>query len=103
MKPIASSLLLAMSAAALSACAIASGPTTGFLYRDTANGELVLPGSGSKTGKACQKSYLGAVATGDSSIETAKKAGGITKVSTVDSTSKNFLVYAEYCTVVWGS
>lgn len=48
-------------------------------------------GTGSKQGTAECKSYLALVAIGDCSIETAKKNGGITKVSSVDWQSKNIL------------
>ena len=37
-----------------------------------------------KTGTATSQSYLGMIAVGDCSIETAAKNGGITKISHVD-------------------
>lgn len=93
-----------LAASGLVGCAMADSRTTGFLYNDTAHGELVLPGTGAKKGMACQTSILGAVATGDASIEAAKKAGGITKVTSVDATSNSILgFYAKYCTVVRGN
>lgn len=65
--------------------------------------ELKLPvtatgnGADRKHGVAECKSVLGLVATGDCSIETAKKNGGITKVSTVDWEGKNILgIFGEY-------
>ena len=54
-----------------------------------------------KTGKSQCKSFFGVVTVGDSSIETAKKNGGITKVATVDWKAKSILgIVGEYeCTV----
>ena len=56
-----------------------------------------------KVGVAECKSYLGMVATGDCSLETAKKQGGITEVSHVDWKAKNILgIIGEYELVVHG-
>lgn len=86
-------------------CASAAKPVSGFIYSDTQFGLTATNASGGKKeGKACSKSILGWVATGDATIEAAKKAGGISTVSAVDATSKNILgFYAEYCTVVTGN
>lgn len=57
----------------------------------------------SKKGSSMAHSYLGMVATGDASIEAAKKAGGITKVSYVDYQVENILgLYGTYITTVYG-
>ncbi len=56
-----------------------------------------------KVGTATSKSYLALVATGDASIETACKNGGITKISHVDWEVKNILgLIGEYTTTVYG-
>lgn len=56
-----------------------------------------------KTGTATSKSYLGLVATGDASIETATKNGGITKIHHADWKVKNTLGFVgEYTTTVYG-
>jgi hypothetical protein len=56
-----------------------------------------------KTGQACSSSILGIVTTGDASVPTAAKAGGIKKIASVDNTFMQVLgVYAQYCTVVTG-
>jgi hypothetical protein len=56
-----------------------------------------------KVGTAMSQSYLGLIAVGDSSIQTAAKNGGITKISHVDWKVKNFLgVVGEYTTIVYG-
>lgn len=57
-----------------------------------------------KTGRACINSFLAFVATGDASVEAAKRNGGITKVATIDYEVNNVLGFiGEYCTVVRGS
>lgn len=88
----------------LSACAIASSPVTGFLYTNTKSDSLVTEAyGGSAWGEACATSILGAVGTGDASIDAAKKAGGVVQVTAVDHTAYSvFLVYAKYCTIVYG-
>ncbi len=57
-----------------------------------------------KTGQACSNSYLGLIAVGDASIESAKANGGITNVATINYTTNNVLgIYGEYCVVVSGN
>jgi hypothetical protein len=47
---------------------------------------------------------LGLFARGDASVRAAKAAGGITEVSVVDHSAKNFLnIVGEYCTIVRGT
>ncbi len=56
-----------------------------------------------KVGTATSQSYLGLIAVGDSSIQTAAKNGGITKISHVDWKVKNILgIIGEYTTTVYG-
>jgi len=58
----------------------------------------------SKTGTACAKNILGIVATGDASIDAAKRQGGIQSVTSVDHDTFTVLsVYASFCTVVRGN
>lgn len=86
-------------------CASVSSPVGGYLFLD-AKGPVTATGSeaSGKTGKACAKSILGWVGLGDASIETAKKAGGIKNVGSVDHESTNILgLYATFCTVVTGN
>lgn len=97
--------LVVLSALAMFAmgCAMAQSPVTGFLYTDVKGPIDAQAGSGTKTGEACAESILGFVATGDASISAAKKAGGITDVTSVDHTSKSILgLYAKFCTQVTG-
>lgn len=74
------------------------------VYADTAGNEKVTDnGVGTKKGEACSSSILGIVTTGDASVASAAKAGGITKVGSVDNTFSNILgIYAHYCVEVSG-
>jgi hypothetical protein len=92
-------------AALASGCAMSNSvPVTGFVY----NGAKGTHGATSnvvaaKTGKSCASSILGIVGSGDATAAAAAKAGGITKIATVD--SENFAIlgiYATNCTVVTG-
>ena len=58
-----------------------------------------------KQGRACSSGVLGIAAWGDSSIDAAKKAGGITSVYSVEyeATAVLGLVYMDVCTVVHGT
>ena len=56
-----------------------------------------------KSGKACVKSFAGLISTGDSSIEAAKKNGGISKVSYVDRSLELNAIFQEGCTIVHGN
>lgn len=91
-------------AATLVGCAMAQAPVNGALYSQVKGGILATDAyGGSARGEACATSILGWVATGDASIDTAKKAGGIAQVVAIDHTSESILgVYAKYCTVVYG-
>ena len=57
-----------------------------------------------KQGRACSQSLLFLVATGDSSIETAKKDGSITKIAFIEHEIRAFIfsLYHEHCTIVHG-
>jgi hypothetical protein len=77
---------------------------TGFI-NDTKESSMIAfdDGQNSKTGKACTKNYLGLYTTGDSSIGTASKNGGITKVNYVDKSIFSIAaLYSEVCTIVKG-
>lgn len=84
-------------------CATARGPLMGALYTSTQSGLTATPQAGPKWGEACANSILGLVATGDASIEAARRNGGITSIASVDEKSSSLLgIYATYCTVVRG-
>lgn len=90
--------------AMLSGCMAVASPAIGVWYTDVYGpidaGDTV----GSKEGKSCAQSVLALVATGDASIKAAAKAGGITKIASVDHYTRNILgVLGEFCTIVRGS
>jgi len=100
-----STLVCAVVAAALlsTGCLGVATPAVGTLITDVKGPIGVGPAVGtSKTGTACATSVLALVATGDASIEAAKKAGGITKVATVDHETKWTILFGTFCTVVRG-
>ncbi|HVW24168.1 MAG TPA: TRL-like family protein [Polyangiaceae bacterium] len=106
MKKLASLVGVVALAFSATGCAyVTRAPVTGFIYLSTQQGETVSSNDlGAKRGEACATSILGWVATGDASVSSAAKAGGITKISHVDSTASDILgVYAEYCTVAYGN
>lgn len=86
-------------------CATASSPLNGVWYSDVKHAKDATPANtSSKMGSACAQSILGLVATGDASIEAAKKDGNITTVSSVDAHSTSILgFFAKYCTIVKGN
>jgi TRL-like protein family len=97
----------ALALAALNGCAMATGGNAaamGTIYSGYKSPGQVGAAADSKTGEACISSILGVVATGDASIETAKKAGGITQIAHIDHEQFSVLgVYATSCTIVHGS
>lgn len=58
-----------------------------------------------RTGEACSTGILGLYASGNSSINAAKSAVGITKISTVEGRYTQYLLgaYSKYCTIVSGT
>ena len=78
-----------------------TGP--GLIYMDV-KGPLG-PAGGTDTakrGEACASTFLALFATGDASIESAKRAAGIREVTTLDHHSTNFLGFGKFFTVVYG-
>lgn len=87
----------------LTGCALVRSPVAGALYTGVTSGSAVSAQAGPKTGEACASSILGIIATGDASIDTARRNGGITSISIVDEKVMSILgIYASYCTVVHG-
>ena len=92
----------------VSGCAMTGGSSgTGgaWLTMGTTEGILVTAHkAGTKTGTACTSNILGLYSSGDASIDTAAKAGGITNVSTVDRQYTNYAYfYGKMCTIVTGN
>ncbi|MBI3621388.1 MAG: hypothetical protein HY208_04295 [Nitrospirae bacterium] len=81
-------------------------PTAG-IYTDVKAGGIVLENgaTASKEGRACGTGILGIIATGDTTLETAMKNGGVKKVVYVTQDIKWILygLYAEVCTVARGN
>lgn len=91
-------------AAFFAGCATAASPLPAWIYTNVkAPVDAESQVDASKEGKACASNILGIVATGDASIDAAKKAGGIKEVSSVDFQSTSILgLYAQFCTIVRG-
>lgn len=96
----------------LTACAGVGGYTqpaglfpVGLLYTDSVSGSQVLENgtTATKEGKACG-TYVLFVGTGDTSVETAMKNGGIKKLVFVSQSVKAVLgpLYGEVCTIARG-
>jgi hypothetical protein len=93
-----------LAAATLSACASVRQPGAGILYSDvTANESVSSNQAGNRVGQSCANSYLGLIASGDASVESARRAGGITLITSVDAQTSNILFFwSKYCTIVRG-
>ncbi len=97
-------LLLIGAVALTSACAVIPSKTGGgVLFQSVSESELVTTNTGSRSGEACSSNILGLFAMGDSSTETAKKNGRISRVASVDSKLTSVLgLFGKRCTVVTG-
>ena len=84
-------------------CASVYSPAAGAIWLDVKGPVDAGDRVGTKEGRACAKSILGMVATGDASIKAAAAAGGITKIDSVDHHSTWMVVMGQYCTIVRGS
>lgn len=106
MKRIATLAVAMLFALALSGCAMTVGPVTGVMYTNakypwTATGS---PKEATRVGRATVRSFFGAIATGDASIQTAAQNGGITEIHHVDYEAQNiFGVVADFTVVVYGN
>ena len=73
-------LFAALAVAALSLTGCVKSPVSGFAYTDIKDGMAVTGNAGSsKVGTAEVKGYVGLVALGDASIQTAAREAGITR------------------------
>jgi hypothetical protein len=89
----------------LSGCAMAASPVTG-IWSSNVMGPLGATSNapGTKMGRACATSILGLIASGDASIDAARRAGSINTISSVDYESKGLLgITASFCTIVRGN
>ena len=98
-------LFIAATAAAglLSGCMSVYSPAAGVLLTNVYGPIDAGTKVGSKEGEACARSIFGLVARGDASIKAAARAGGITKIDSVDHHSHGFLGIFKFCTIVRGS
>lgn len=93
-------------AVSLTGCAIVVTPVPGLMY---SNMKLPMAATGSakeptRVGRATVRSFFGAVATGDASIQTAAQNGGITEIHHVDYEAQSvFGVVSDYTVVVYGN
>ena len=97
-------LLLAAVCSLLSGCVFAPTDAGWALIEQSKRARYALENNGpiTKRGRACAQNILGLVAQGDSSIEAARKDGGITQVMTVDQEIESYMVFAKVCTTVAG-
>ena len=100
-------ITLSLLAALLSSCGgtTRSGVTVGIVssWQDTISGVVDNSIEVKKRGEACATNILGLIASGDSSIEAAKRNGGVRKVAYADTNYTNVLfLYQKGCTVVKG-
>lgn len=95
--------IAAIMAAGFSSCMV-SAPGSGAIYTDVKQGEIATSNvRGSKKGTSTANAYLGLIAIGDCSIDTAAKNGGITRISHVDSHKKSILgIINTTVTIVYG-
>jgi hypothetical protein len=97
-------------AGSLSGCALIGGYPTGSLYSSTVTPSGInrnevsgAAKTGDKAGESCATGILGIIATGDASLDAAKKAGAISEVHSVEFSGFNVLgLYTQGCTVVHG-
>ena len=97
-------LLVLTSFMVLSSCASVRGPVPGYWYTDTFSGVTATSNqAGNRIGESCAMTYVGLYATGDASIESARRNGGITLITSVDEHSYSILgIYGKYCMIVRG-
>lgn len=87
----------------LAGCASGPSPTGIGLVTDVKGPITATTAQGTKTGTSCAKSIMGFYNDGDASIVAAKRAGGISTVSSVDyHTHGAYPFYGTTCVVVTG-
>jgi hypothetical protein len=89
---------------AANGCASLKAPMPGLLFTHNDNGLVATANpAGNRVGEACLSSYLGLISLGDATIETARRNGGITTITSVDeSTTSILFFYGKYCVTVRG-
>ncbi len=93
--------VVAAAAVVLSSC---GAPRVGAIYTDVKAPVAAGSGGGAKVGTATSTTYLGLIATGDASVATAKRNGGISSINSVDEEIKSILgIVTTYKTIVRGN
>lgn len=97
--------IAAVAAFGLGGCAQVASDLGYAFYQDSQQPLMVTEASvASKRGQACGENLLGLIAQGDHSIDAAKRAGGITQVTSVDvDVFSIWTIYGRRCTVVRGN
>lgn len=98
-------IALILAASTMSGCAVVGAPVSnGFLVTNLRGpGHATSLVDSPKQGTGCSTNVLGLFATGDSSIDTAKRSARITEVASVDYDSFSVLgIYARFCVIVRG-
>lgn len=95
---------MAFAAAVLVSCGAVKAPVSGGIYTDVKDGLAVTANAGSsKVGTATVTGYVGVIAIGDASIQTAAKQGGISRIHHVDYHSTSILgIINTYTIYVYG-
>lgn len=91
----------------LTGCMTSPNPRPGFIFTSVDGPNQAKKDKGvnvTKRGVSCSGSILGLVAWGDASIDSARKKGGISVITSVDYSNKSvlFIVYNETCAIVNG-
>ncbi len=89
----------------MSGCMIVQAPVQGILGSEVTWGDIATGKAATKKeGRACMDTILGLIARGDASVRAAKDSAGISEVSVVDHSARNFLgIRGQYCTIVRGN
>ena len=89
----------------MSGCMIVQAPVMGVLGGEVTWGDVAIGKTAArKEGRACMDTILGLVARGDASVRAAKDSAGISEVSVIDHSARNFLgIRGQYCTIVRGN
>lgn len=99
------SILLLVVAISFTGCAMANRGmgVMGVWYSGYSLGQSSTAQMAVKKGQACASSILGIIATGDASIDAARRNGGIRSIANVDEEYFGVLgIYASVCTNVYG-
>lgn len=98
-------IIVSLTLSGLGGCAMVGAPVSNGIILTNLRGPInaTTLNDAPKLGTGCSTNVLGLIATGDSSIDTAKRSARITEVATVDYDSFSLLgIYARFCVIVRG-